>query len=954
MSVLRQHPCRFCFAFGVLAVTILAVLWATGFFQSAYVIDIFPGEDIQDALEAIARRPGKGIVRVHTGTYRPERPGQALVFFNARHDGITLEAFGDVILTAANPDIADPKAAGYPAVVNHVVYFGDGISRATTLRGFKITGANGFISGPPDLMIVKTPDDLEKSRTHRWRVSSPIDSNAPIKTHYFYADGGGILIYGRSYPTIEAVEVYDNYASVCSGGVSVQHPPGPFRESVLFKDCVFRDNRAAVSGSGVDLFTSNGWAVFENCLFVGNLSNTEIDANGGPGYGALTVFPGCRATVSRCTFTGNRNGVDDRSTTSTYRDTIFWQNNQSGGASPPGRYELVTRSPQGVTGCMIGGGEEADPLRNINRSANMFGAPDPEFDADFRPRHPAYQRAGYRPRARSQVKSITRAPAPANDKPTMGSEPGPFRFVDIRPDSGVDFVHVSGMTPDKLFPTANGSGLALFDYDGDGKLDLYFATGNVLPLAAAPAASNRLYKNLGGGKFRDETEQSGLGFRGYCHGITIGDIDNDRDSDVFLSNYGGDALYVNQGNGTFVEIGQAAGIRRPGTWSSSAAFLDYDGDGDLDLYVSRYGDWQYPRDDQFCGDSARKIRRYCPPATLTSVKHTLFRNNGDRTFTDVTDSAGLGRSDGHGFAAVAADLDGDGDPDLYVANDRDPHFLYLNNGNGTFRDVSEDSGAAFDIEGRAQAGMGVDAEDIDGDGRPELFVTNFWNEYNTLYRNLGGGNFLDVTAVFGLAVDSLPWIGWGCALADLDNDGWPDCVVANAEIDDNAESAGKPLSYVQPPLVHLNQSGRRFRLANRGAGAYFEGRHLGHGLAVGDLDDDGDLDLVINHKDGPPAILRNDTPSANHWIRLLLVGTRSSCEAIGARVEVEAGGRVVHRLKKSGQSLMSSHDPRILVGVGTAETVERVVVRWPSGAVSTLERPALQQTHQVVEPRTVR
>jgi hypothetical protein len=248
--------------------------------------------------------------------------------------------------------------------------------------------------------------------------------------------------------------------------------------------------------------------------------------------------------------------------------------------------------------------------------------------------------------------------------------------------------------------------------------------------------------------------------------------------------------------------------------------------------------------------------------------------------------------------------------------------------------------------------MGVDAEDVDGDGRPELFVTNFDNEYNTLYRNLGRGYFVDATASFGLAADSVPYISWECALADLDNDGWPDVVVANAEIDDNAESLGKTLSYEQPPLLHHNQAGKRFRLANRGAGAYFEGRHLGHGLAIGDLDDDGDLDLVISHKDGPPAILRNDTPTANHWVRFLLVGTRSPRDAIGARIEVQAGDRVIYRLKKSGHSLMSSHDPRILVGLGSAKTLTRVTVRWPSGAISELQRPALGRTHAIVEPRS--
>ncbi len=279
----------------------------------------------------------------------------------------------------------------------------------------------------------------------------------------------------------------------------------------------------------------------------------------------------------------------------------------------------------------------------------------------------------------------------------------------------------------------------------------------------------------------------------------------------------------------------------------------------------------------------RKIRRYCPPASIAAVKHTLYRNNGNHTFTDVTDQAGVGRTDGHGFAVLAADLDGDSKTDLYVANDRDPHFLFLNNGDGTFRDVSEDSGAAYDIEGKAQAGMGVDAEDVDGDGRPELFVTNFADEYNTLYRNLGRGTFLDMTANFGLAVNGLPWIGWGCILADLDNDGWPDIVVANAEIDDNADAPGRPCGYEQPPLLHRNLAGPSVPAGEPGAGAYFQERHLGHGLAVGDLDDDGDLDLVILHKDGPPAILRNDTPSINQWVRLALEGTRSCRDAIGAR-----------------------------------------------------------------------
>jgi hypothetical protein len=526
----------------------------------------------------------------------------------------------------------------------------------------------------------------------------------------------------------------------------------------------------------------------------------------------------------------------------------------------------------------------------------------------------------------------------------------PFRFVDLLPGSGVAFTHVSGMTDAKQFPTANGSGVAIFDFDNDGRLDLYFATGNALPLDPARSVPNRLYRNLGGGRFQDVTEQSGLGFRGYCHGATVGDIDNDGDQDVFLCNYGGDALFLNNGDGTFVDIGQPAGVHHPGTWSSSAAFLDFDQDGRLDLYVSRYGDWQWPRDDRFCGDAARKIRRYCSPKELQPARHVLYRNNGDHTFSDVTVKAGVGRADGHGFGVVAADLDGDGRVDLYVANDQDPNFLFLNNGAGTFRDTTYESGAGLNIEGRTSAGMGVDAEDLDGDGRPELFVTNFQEEYNTLFKNLGKGAFLDATANFGLAVDSIPWIGWGCALVDLDSDAWPDIVVANGHIDDNAQVFGQPTGYAQPPLLHQNLGGKRFRLANQGAGSYFATNHVGHGLAVGDLDDDGDFDLVISHKDGPPAILRNDSPRAGRWIRLKLIGTRSNRDAIGALVSVEAGGRTIYRQRKGGCSLMSSHDPRLLIGLGAAGGSVNVTVRWPSGAVSHVGALATDRSHEIKEP----
>jgi hypothetical protein len=539
----------------------------------------------------------------------------------------------------------------------------------------------------------------------------------------------------------------------------------------------------------------------------------------------------------------------------------------------------------------------------------------------------------------------------------IAQEPAPFRFADVTKQAGIDFIHVSGMTEEKHFPTANGSGLAVFDYDGDGRMDLYFATCTLLPLGTGREAPNRLYRNLGDGTFKDVTRESGLGFAGFCHGILCGDIDNDGDQDVLLCNYGPNVLYLNDGAGSFTDISRAAGVDRP-SWSSGGAFLDYDNDGDLDVYIANYGEWKYPEDDRFCTDEhflyapgEAKVRLYCGPRTIRKVKHILYRNNGDRTFTDVTDEAGVGRTDGHGFGVVTADLDGDGKVDIYVANDTDPNFLFLNNGDGTFRDVTEASGAAFDGHGHAQSGMGVDAEDVDGDGRPELFVTNFEDQYNSLYHNVGQGLFYDISPSCGMAADSLPWIGWGCVLGDFDNDGWPDCFVANGHVDDNRHLLGHADEYAQPPLLHKNIGGKRFRLSIRGAGPYFDTRHVGRGAAFGDLDDDGDLDIVVNHQDGAPAILRNDTPSGNRSIRLRLVGTRSNRDAIGARVEVKAGDRTLYRQRKGGTSLESSHDPRLLIGLGRAPEAVRVVVRWPSGAVSTLEHVEAGRTLQVVEPR---
>jgi hypothetical protein len=348
---------------------------------------VYPKGQIQDALEAAARDPVNKIVHVHAGTYRPPAKGQALIWLNARHDGITLEAVGDVILTAGNPEIADPQAPSHPAVVTHVVYIGDGVSRKTVLRGFKITGANNFTTGSGE--------------------RSPIESDDVRKTPFFFMDGGGIKIYARAYPTIEQVEVYGNYTSPCGAGVSVEHLGQP-QDSALFRNCIFRNNRTQITGSAVDLLHGSR-ATMENCLFVGNVSNMGVDyvgLLGGAEYhaehgsGAMTVFEGSRATVSNCTFTGNWNGVDDDGTGSTYVNTIFWKNTLRGGISSGSRYEVDITDGAGVRGSFIRG--DVNDLRGtINHDVNTFDPPDPRFDAQFTPQASQYDGVGYRPRKRA-------------------------------------------------------------------------------------------------------------------------------------------------------------------------------------------------------------------------------------------------------------------------------------------------------------------------------------------------------------------------------------------------------------------------------------------------------------------------------------------------------------------------------------------------------------------------
>lgn len=539
------------------------------------------------------------------------------------------------------------------------------------------------------------------------------------------------------------------------------------------------------------------------------------------------------------------------------------------------------------------------------------------------------------------------------NQPESSTGTGPVFFTDVLNSSEITFSHVSGTTPEKPTPSANGSGVAVLDFDQDGLMDLYFAQSTQIPVDPHANQTGRLYRNLGGWKFQDVTVGSGLDQTTcFTHAALAADIDNDGDTDLYLCNFGENRLFRNDGGGKFSDISRSSGTAFDG-WSSSGAFLDFDRDGLLDLYISTYADWKYPEDNRFCGDQAKKVRLYCDPKELRPAPDVLFRNLGAGRFEDVSKKTGINRPDGHGFGVIAADLNADGLTDLYVANDQDPNFLFINRGDGTFEDTTAIAGAALDSRGHAQAGMGVDAEDIDGDGLPEIIVTNFINEPNTLYKNLGQGLFMDVTSAWGILAPSVPYVGWGTTLSDFDLDGWPDLFVANGHLDDNRHELGEDAPQPEPPLLFQNLSGKRFKEVGAGAGAYLASAHVGRGVAWSDLDNDGDIDLIVCHKDAPPALLRNDSPRlGRHWIQIQLVGTKSNRDAIGTRIELHLENRTITRLRKGGCGLMSTHDPRLTIGLDHAQIIPKLRVYWPSGKTTELNQVETDKTLIITEPNS--
>jgi hypothetical protein len=525
-------------------------------------------------------------------------------------------------------------------------------------------------------------------------------------------------------------------------------------------------------------------------------------------------------------------------------------------------------------------------------------------------------------------------PAPA-DPPAPAPTPGVPWFVDQTAAAGIDFVHHDSATPAHYIHEVMGSGVAWIDYDADGRPDLFFVQAGPVRPGPGPQPTNKLYRNLGGGRFGDVTEAAGLARAGFGMGAAVGDYDNDGFDDLLVTYFGGVVLYHNQPDGAggrrFADVTAAAGLSNP-HWATSAAWADLDGDGLLDPYVCNYCEVDlanYPT----CTDPRSGEAMCCPPSHFPATRHRLFRNLGGGRFGDATGPSGLaGVPPAPGLGVVAVDVDGDGRVDLYVANDMRPAYLLHNRGGGRVADVALPAGVALGLDGSLVAGMGVAAGDVDGSGRPSLFVTNFERRPNALYLNRGGLRFREAGMPSGLAGPALARLGFGAEFLDADLDGNPDAATANGHIH---RAAAKVVNsrYPQPAQLFVGDGRGKFREVSDQAGPYFAEARVGRGLAVADYDDDGRPDLVYANNGGPPALLRNLTPTAHGWVRLELVGdgVKSNRNAVGARVEVEAGGRVQTRWVLGGGSYLSASDRRLSVGLGPADKVDRVTVAWPSG-----------------------
>jgi len=519
------------------------------------------------------------------------------------------------------------------------------------------------------------------------------------------------------------------------------------------------------------------------------------------------------------------------------------------------------------------------------------------------------------------------------------SEPR-VQFVNVAREAGITFRHENGASKEKLMPETFGSGVAWIDFDNDGLPDLFFANGADLA-HGKPSPGNVLYRNLGNGKFEDVTKKAGVAGNGmFATGVTVGDYDNDGFLDVFVTGYNSRQLFHNNGDGTFTDVTAKAGVAGGG-WSSSAAWVDYDRDGYLDLFVARYLDYDI-HNAPYCGYKQEGYRMYCDPQQFDGVPAQLFHNNHDGTFTDVSVKAGIANRAGKGLGVVVGDIDLDGWPDIFVTNDGVRNFLYRNKSDGTFQDITYTAGTGFDMNGKAMAGMGTEIADFDGDGLPDIFLTAFSREYNTLFRNLGKLQFEDVTLKAGLQSGFLT-LAFGTKLFDYDNDGSLDIFCTNGHVTDNVELYDPQLSYKQSDLLYQNIGGGKFKDVSAESGPAFRIKHVGRGAAVADFDNDGDLDIVIADCGGPALLYRNDGGNRNHWLAIKARGRESNRFGLGSKVRVTAGGVTQYREINPSGSYLSTSDMRLYVGLGKETVARRLEIEWPRGKKQVLENVPANQ-----------
>jgi hypothetical protein len=526
----------------------------------------------------------------------------------------------------------------------------------------------------------------------------------------------------------------------------------------------------------------------------------------------------------------------------------------------------------------------------------------------------------------------------------------PVNFTDVREAAGITFKQDATSSSEKYYLETMGTGVGWIDYDQDGLLDLYFVQSAATKAYTPPQPlRSALYHNNGDGTFTDVTEKAGVGGEGhYGQGVCVGDYDNDGYPDLYVTGYGSAILYHNNGDGTFTDVTEKAGVTDKGGWSTSAAWIDYDKDGWLDLVVCNYIEWS-PENNIWCGEHRPGYRAYCHPDNYRGQRIKLYHNNHDGTFTDVSQKSGVGIPEAKGMGVVTADFNNDGWPDIAISNDTWPNFLFINQHDGTFKDVSFISGIAASADGKYEAGMGIDAADVDGDGWMDIYITHLDFELDRLYHNNHDGTFDDVTYQCGIGNSAIFLSGVAAVFADYDNDGWPDIMQVNGSMLDNINLYHTEVMYKEPKLMFRNLGRGKFSKVSKELGAAFMRPVAGRGLAAGDFDNDGDIDFAINVRGDYPELLRNDGGNANNWLTVNLVGVKSNRDGLGSILKLTSESFTQVQEAKGGTSYMSASDPRIHFGLGQRKTIESLEIRWPSGQVDHLDKVPINQIITVKE-----